>query len=257
MDNGILYDVVVKNVISVLNIHTKLNKTVKRKDRPYWAIIIKYEGETVYLNKGKRYVSNLENMIILPKGSSYDWQCVKEGRYFAVEFDSDCVCDTIFSFPISNSERFLQIFNEINQAHTLKKPTYKLEIMKKIYSLLLLLLQQKPPKYTPSYKQNKIAPSIEYILNNYNKKITNELLAEISSLSVVYFRKLFTETLGISPIAYVNNLRIKKAKEILSSDYDSLSDVAYSLGFANLYDFSRTFKKHTGLSPSSYSKSIK
>ena len=87
MDTNILYNVVIKNVVSVLNIHTKLNKTVKRKDRPYWAIILKYEGETVYVNKGKRYVSNLENMIILPKGSCYDWQCVKEGRYFAVEFD--------------------------------------------------------------------------------------------------------------------------------------------------------------------------
>jgi AraC-like DNA-binding protein len=139
----------------------------------------------------------------------------------------------------------------------MKKPTYMIEIMKKSYSLLLLLLQQKQPKYTPSYKQNKIAPSIEFILNNYNKRITNEMLAQISSLSVVYFRKLFTETLGVSPIAYLNNLRIKKAKEILSSDYDSLSDVANLLGFSNLYDFSRTFKKHTGLSPSAYSKSIK
>ena len=83
------------------------------------------------------------------------------------------------------------------------------------------------------------------------------MLAQISSLSVVYFRKLFTETLGVSPIAYVNKLRIKKAKEILSSDYDSLSDVANLLGFSNLYDFSRTFKKHTNLSPSAYSKSIK
>ena len=257
MDTNILYNVVIKNVVSVLNIHTKLNKTVKRKDRPYWAIILKYEGETVYVNKGKRYVSNLENMIILPKGSCYDWQCVKEGRYFAVEFDCDLTSDEIFSFPLSNSEKVLQIFNEINQANTMKKPTYMIEIMKKSYSLLLLLLQQKQPKYTPSYKQNKIAPSIEFILNNYDKKITNEMLAQISSLSVVYFRKLFTETLGVSPIAYVNILRIKKAKEILSSDYDSLSDVAYSLGFANLYDFSRTFKKHTNLSPSAYSKSIK
>jgi len=257
MDINILYDISIKNIKSVLNIHTKLNKTVKRKNRPYWAIILKYEGETVYVNQGKQYVSNLENMIILPKGSSYDWQCVKEGRYFAIEFDSDIECETLFPFPIANSEKFLQIFNEINHAHTLKKPTYKMEIMKKTYSLLLLLLQQKQSKYTPSYKQNKIAPSIEYILNNYNKKITNKLLADVSSLSVVYFRKLFAETLGISPIAYVNNLRIKKAKEILSSDYDSLSDVAYSLGFSNLYDFSRTFKKHTGLSPLNYSKSIK
>jgi AraC-like DNA-binding protein len=257
MDTNVLNNIIVKKINSVLNIHTKVNRLVRRKDRPYWAVIIKYEGETIYFNKGKQFVSNLENMIILPKGSCYDWQCIKEGRYFAVEFDCDLSCDDIFSFPISNSDKFLQLFNEINQAHTIKKPTYKMEIMKKLYSILLLLLQQKQPKYIPSYKQNKIAPSIEFILNNYNQKITNEMLADISGLSVVYFRKLFTETLGISPIAYVTNLRIKKAKEILSSDYDSLADVAVALGFADIYDFSRSFKKHTGLSPTNYIKSIK
>ena len=44
----------------------------------------------------------------------------------------------------------------------------------------------------------------------------------------------------------------QKAKEMLKSDYSSLSDVAYSLGYISLYDFSRDFKKHVGVSPSKY-----
>ncbi|MBO5199079.1 MAG: helix-turn-helix domain-containing protein [Lachnospiraceae bacterium] len=44
--------------------------------------------------------------------------------------------------------------------------------------------------------------------------------------SAFYFRKLFTEVLGTSPIAYVHELRIKKAKEMLKSDYGSITDAA-------------------------------
>ena len=44
----------------------------------------------------------------------------------------------------------------------------------------------------------------------------------------------------------------QQAKEMLRSDYGSLADVAFSLGYSNIYDFSRDFKKHTGVPPSKY-----
>jgi len=101
-------------------------------------------------------------------------------------------------------------------------------------------------------KQKKIAPALEYISKHYNEKITNEALASVSGLSVVYFRKLFAAGMGVSPIAYARKLRIEKAKEMLKSDYGSISDVAESLGYLTIYDFSRDFKKHTGVSPSKF-----
>jgi len=80
----------------------------------------------------------------------------------------------------------------------------------------------------------------------------NEDLAKLTGLSTIYFRRLFTEVFGVSPIAYVHKLRIKKAKEMLKSDYGNITDIAQSLGYLNIYDFSRAFKKHTGISPSKY-----
>jgi len=98
----------------------------------------------------------------------------------------------------------------------------------------------------------KIAPALEYIAKNYTKSITNETLASLTGMSCVYFRKLFTEIMGESPIAYAHALRIKKARQMLKSDHGTISDIAYSLGYSNIFDFSRDFKKHTGIPPSKY-----
>ena len=131
---------------------------------------------------------------------------------------------------------------------------YEIESIRDTYSVLLLMMQQMQKKYLPTEKTSKINPALEYIANNYNQSIKNDVLAGLCNLSTVYFRKLFTEIIGTSPISYVHELRIKKAKEMLKSDYGNITNVAESLGYLNIYDFSRTFKKHTGISPTKYEK---
>ena len=53
---------------------------------------------------------------------------------------------------------------------------------------------------------------------------------------------------------YIQNLRIRRAKEMLQSDYSSITDIAFALGYNNIYEFSKAFKKHTGVSPTKYLK---
>ena len=252
MDINLLFDLNIKKINTVFSVFSEKNKPVKRNNRPLWAIILKYEGETVYTCNGKKYLSNLENMIILPKGCSYEWECTKSGRYYSLEFECDLACDEIFSFQIDSGEKILKLYKETEHKMILKQGSYKLEILKNAYSILLNVLQSKQKKYVPSNKQQKLAPAVDYILTNYNKPIKNDDLAMVAGLSTIYFRKLFTEVFGVSPITYIHKLRIKKAKEILSSDYDSISDIASALGYANIFDFSRTFKKHVGISPRQY-----
>ena len=75
-------------------------------------------------------------------------------------------------------------------------------------------------------------------------------------MSTVYFRKTFMSVYGTSPIKYLNNLRINKAKAILMSDYDSIEQVALSVGYNSIYHFSKKFKLYTGRSPTEYVKNL-
>lgn len=256
MYSDILSNLVITKIYSATTIYTEKNTKAKRNNRPCWAFVIKYEGETVYMSEGKSYLSDMNNLVILPKGCSYEWHCTHSGHFSIIEFESELMCDNIFSFSVKNSDKILNLFKKIEYKRTLKKPMYEAESIRDAYSILLMLSQAMQKKYLPSEKLSKINPAINYIAKNYNKDIRNDELAQITGLSTVYFRKLFTEVFGISPIAYVNELRIKKAKEMLKSDYGSISEIAESLGYLNIYDFSRTFKKHVGISPSKYEKKL-
>ncbi len=256
MSFEILSKLVITKVHSVSNMYSPQNKKAKRKDRQRWALLLKYEGETVYTSGGKNFLSNINHIVILPKGCSYDWLCTKAGHFFSIEFESDLTYTEPISFSVKNGEKILKMFKELEQKRNLKIEMSEVESIRDTYSIILALTQTESEQYLPTEKQQKIAPALEYISQHYNENITNDTLAAVAGMSTVYFRKLFTSIMGISPIAYARKLRIEKAREMLKSDFGTLSDVALSLGYPNLYDFSRDFKKHTGVAPSKYESSI-
>lgn len=252
MNRNILLNLIINKVYSATTMYSETNARGKRVNRSCWAIILKYEGETIYSSKGKTYISNINKMVIIPKGCSYEWISTKSGHYAVIEFESSCVHDNIIHFPAVNGEILLNCFQDMEYKRTFKKPMFEMESIRDTYSVILKLTESEQKKYVPTEKLKKLDPAIEYISKNYNKKIKNDDLALLTGLSTVYFRKLFTDVFHISPITYVHQLRIKKAKEMLKSDYGSITDIAYSLGYLNIYDFSRDFKKYTGVSPSNY-----
>ncbi len=254
MNMDILSNLIIKDICSSAIMYNEANKGTLRKKREQWAVILKYEGETRYTSCGKTYISNAHNAVVLPKGSTYEWLCLKAGHFITIEFQCDVTCEGIFSFPLKNSEKALALFKETEYKITLGDSVRKIECIRDIYSIILTLINSSDKKYHPSDKKQKIVPVLNYIAKNYHQSITNEVLADITGLSTVYFRKLFTEVMEVSPIVYVHELRISKAKEMLRSDYGTITDIAYSLGYHNIYDFSRDFKKHTGMSPSIFVK---
>lgn len=251
MNTQIISNLIITRVYSASTFYTPAN-VKKKKTRNRWAIIIKYEGETLYTSNGKQFLSNSTHIILLPNGCSYQWECTKEGRFCSIEFECETTLNEPITIHVKNSDKILKAFKDIEHKRNVGGDTKNIESIRDLYSILITLVNYEPKTYVPTKKQRIIANVIEYISKNYNKKLTNDELSKIANLSTVYFRRLFTEITGVSPIAYLHKVKIEKAKEILSSDYGTISQVADMLGYQNIYDFSRDFKKHTGISPSNY-----
>ena len=257
MYSEILTDLIIAKILSVTTIYNEGGTKLKRMNRTRWAIIQKYEGETEYYSNGNIYISNRHRMVILPKGIDYDWNCTKAGHYCVIEFDSDKTCNEIMTFDISEqtAERILRTMKELEYKRTARSPLFELECLKETYGILLRLAEVSHRAYIPSEKRSKIQGALDCIAKDYTRSYTNDELASICGISTVYFRKLFTELCGTSPINYIHSVRIEKAKEMLRNDGGNVTDIALSLGYPNIYDFSRTFKKHTGVSPTGYVES--
>jgi len=73
-----------------------------------------------------------------------------------------------------------------------------------------------------------------------------------------YFRKIFKQTTGHSPLGYLNRMRIEYAKRQIQQYYKirPLKEIASLSGFSDPYYFSRVFHHHTGLSPTQYAREL-
>lgn len=90
----------------------------------------------------------------------------------------------------------------------------------------------------------------EYINSCYMLPLSIEQVAQECHLSEYHFFRLFKAVMGISPHQYLIRKRIENAQTLLNNKSYSVSDVAFLCGFADVFSFSKTFKKHTGLTPS-------
>lgn len=96
-----------------------------------------------------------------------------------------------------------------------------------------------------------------YIDREYSSNISIEQLARIVKVSPSYFIELFKKTYGVSAIDYVTQVRIRRAKQLLSRTDSKLKDIARQVGYRDEYYFSRRFKHATGIPPTEYARSRK
>lgn len=104
-------------------------------------------------------------------------------------------------------------------------------------------------KGTNEYKLEEI---IEFINENFYKDVYLDLIAEQVGMSAKYISRFFKEQTGENFIDYINKIRVKKAKQMLTDSDFNLNEIAEKTGFKNISTFMRAFKRFEGVSPGVY-----
>lgn len=234
----------IKELFTVLSPKGR-NETIK--NRKSYGLSFCTDGKITYEIGGKQAVSDECHAVILPKGKSYSLYGNKSGIFPVINFDcKDFLCDEVISLPIQSSDTYIKDFEKMKALSLFEENRAKM--MSVFYGILHRLS-------TESSVRNVILPAINHIERNYqNPRLSNAVLAEKCNISEVYFRKIFTEAYKTTPKQFIVDIRINKAKQLLSDGFLNIGAVAEECGFSNQYHFCRLFKERTGFTPTEYMK---
>lgn len=243
-----IQSIIVTDVLKAVTVFLYQNKNVEITNREAYGLSFCLSGQLTYTIDGKKIISDTSNAVILPKNKSYTIHADKEGQFPVINFD--CIgfdCDTIISIPLNNSLSCITDYEKIKSLFLFKNNRNK--IFSAFYELLNeIYIQQIPQKEI-------LMPIVEFIGNNIsNSNLTNTMLAKNACISEVYLRQLFKKRFNITPKQYIINIRIEKAKELLTNPFKTVSSVAEECGFSSVYHFCREFKLKTGMTPGEYAK---
>ncbi len=249
--------------INSLKQYWRMNKTFSCMNRPKeHNIFVFLDGcDAVYTEKNGRTVrAEAGSLIYAPEGMQYsarfDHFENEESRTVGINFRlfDEEGAPLIFENEIKvyRNSAFRGLIEKIDNADKGSPPCFA-AMKAGIYDIISLLGSM---ENTPDEKFKIIHRGIEY-LEGGNLVMSIEEIAEMCNVSESYFRKLFKQYAGISPIQYRMNTKISKAKDYLRHTSLNSSEIADLLLFNDTSFFCRYFKAATGMTPDGFRKAKK
>lgn len=136
-----------------------------------------------------------------------------------------------------------------------QKDLYLEEAKGLILALLIRLARQnrissQHEEHTHHASSNTIiSPALDYINREPDHPFKIEELARMCHISETHFRRVFSEYMKMSPVKYINQVRIRRACDELKRTSDSINAIAARTGFSSLSTFNRNFRQITGYTP--------
>lgn len=108
------------------------------------------------------------------------------------------------------------------------------------------------PHYAESRRDARIRKAVDLLCRQPEERFTLEALARRCGLSRSRLAELFRQQVGVPPLAFLENQRLRRSRELLEHTSLSLTEIAEQAGFSSPFYLSLRFKKHFGISPRDY-----
>ena len=216
-------------------------------------------GKALYSIDGHRSAAGKNDLVFFRKGSSYLRMGDKASPLQHIVISFDLLKDQAlpwdplpYVYRPDNAEYLKNNFIRLYKTWSLEEIGYKVKCKTILQDIILDIIIENSQGQKDDFL--RIQPALEYMNLNFDKQISIGELSRIVNLSQTYFRKLFKQAYGLSPIEYLNNIRINKAKRMLCHGRDPIGEISRKTGFCDIFYFSRTFKNKVGMSPKDFRK---
>ena len=232
------------------------NTVIRKKGRMDYHILLINSGTCELLHKDKLYTLSRGNLAIYAPNEEQKYSFSSGCSSFWCHFSGNLVEELFNSCNLTSGVYFINPNKEIFETYSNLIQRFHLSDKQTLANASLLeLIYYISNASTPSEQSHNsdiITQALTYININYNKQLTLEELSKKAGYSKSRFSHLFLEIVGISPIKYQNDIRLKNACELLHSTNLTITEIAQSCGFGDPLYFSRIFKKKYKISPTQH-----
>lgn len=158
---------------------------------------------------------------------------------------------------LNNDELLNQLMFRIVQTFTSQQSSKDILIDIMVKELIVRLIQSEARHAILNSSQelqtnNRIAFVVNFIKENLHQDLSIQLLAQKAYMSESHFFRIFKLTMGSTPTEFINQERVKKAKELINSSNKTFQGISEMVGFNSVTYFNRMFKKYVNKTPGQY-----
>lgn len=223
------------------------------KPREYSSVSIRLGGSAAFTRNEKTLTSHTGMMTYMPCGISYHTRVSADSQIIVCHFYTAENSPLLFDEPIvikpSDPTRIQELFERAQKHFS----TEGCDILCMSYVFELLdeanraILKSDPMPYARMLKCKKYLDE-----NIFNAELRVSELAEMFGTSEVYFRNEFKKFYRSSPLKYIKDRRMEKARQLLTTGIYSVTEVAMRTGFDSVSYFSSEFSRLNGYPPNVY-----
>ena len=211
--------------------------------RLYWLFHYVVSGKGTFQIGERKYTLSRGMMFVIPPFMETYYQADAEDpwEYIWVGFSGEPPLGMKDTYQIPQA---LRIFENMKASRTMGEGKTEF-ILGKLWELFALLMAEKKAPPDP------VEAAVNMIHAEYMHAITVQNIADRVCLDRTYFSNLFRQRIGISPKQYLLKHRMEQAMFFLQDGY-SITVTAASVGYQDIYTFSKMFKRYFGKAPSHY-----
>lgn len=246
--------------------HMKLSNIIIDK----FKIIILEKGNVDLLVNGYTYTLNPYDVVLMPPmclhsaeahgGEVILYEIFFNFERFSKEYELINMLNLVTPKKISLDPHDINMDN-INSIYTAAKTNKFGAYLECVFLISKVLSHFADKEYITQFSKNNnnsaaelINSMINFVENNYMYPISVKDICNELKVSQSYLYRCSMAILNISPNNYILYFKMAKADRLLKIKDLSIEEIAEMTGYENIYHFSNTFKKHFGISPSSYRK---
>jgi AraC-like DNA-binding protein len=239
-----------------------------RHSHDYYVIGYVESGVQAFSYRGARHITPAGQMFLVNPGEPHTGEAATpEGYVYRTVYPRAALMQSLaaevapartiplFKHAVLCDDALAALLARFHGAVAGGEPSLAVEshLVSALFNLVRRYAESRPVRASRLVERDAIRRTREYINAHFDTDVSLSQLSALAALSPFYFARAFTKAVGLPPHAYLEAVRIRKARELIDNDV-AIADTAVAVGYADQSHFTHRFKRVLGITPGQFAR---